>query len=153
MSSAGSLTNPLNNDTDSATAGRRFTWPGAALVLGLLSLMLAACILFSLTVGSTSVGMLDLIFPSRATEESATILLGVRLPRIMLAAAVGACLSAAGVCFQALLRNPLADPYILGISGGAGLGAILATAVAPAAGLTVRVLPPAGPLRGSGGRV
>jgi iron complex transport system permease protein len=50
----------------------------------------------------------------------------VRIPRIILAALVGAALAGAGVIFQALLRNPLADPYILGISSGAGLGAMLA---------------------------
>jgi iron complex transport system permease protein len=49
-----------------------------------------------------------------------------RVPRILLAALVGAALAGAGVVLQALLRNPLADPYILGISSGAGLGAMLA---------------------------
>ena len=54
------------------------------------------------------------------------IFVRVRIPRIILAALVGAALASAGVIFQALLRNPLADPYILGISSGAGLGVILA---------------------------
>jgi len=54
------------------------------------------------------------------------IFVGVRVPRIILAAIVGAALACCGVIFQALLRNPLADPYILGISSGAGLGAIIA---------------------------
>jgi iron complex transport system permease protein len=54
------------------------------------------------------------------------ILVHVRVPRIILGAVVGAALAGAGVTFQAVLRNPLADPYILGISSGAGLGAILA---------------------------
>jgi iron complex transport system permease protein len=54
------------------------------------------------------------------------ILLRVRLPRIILAAIVGAALASSGVAFQALLHNPLADPYILGISSGAGLGTIIA---------------------------
>ena len=54
-----------------------------------------------------------------------TILLSIRLPRILFAGIVGAALSAAGVVFQAVLRNPLADPYILGISGGAAVGAII----------------------------
>ncbi len=49
-----------------------------------------------------------------------------RLPRIILACLVGAALACSGVVFQALLRNPLADPYILGISSGAGLGVIIA---------------------------
>jgi len=50
----------------------------------------------------------------------------VRLPRIFLACIVGAALACSGVVFQAILRNPLADPYILGISSGAGLGTIIA---------------------------
>jgi iron complex transport system permease protein len=54
------------------------------------------------------------------------IFMQVRLPRVLLAAIVGAALACAGVVFQAILRNPLADPYILGISSGAGLGIILA---------------------------
>jgi iron complex transport system permease protein len=54
------------------------------------------------------------------------IFVQIRLPRIILACAVGAALAASGVVLQALLRNPLADPYILGISSGAGLGAIIA---------------------------
>jgi len=54
------------------------------------------------------------------------IFVRVRVPRIILTALVGAALAGAGVIFQALLRNPLADPYILGISSGAGLGAMLA---------------------------
>ena len=54
------------------------------------------------------------------------IFVHVRLPRIILAAIVGAALACSGVVFQALLRNPLADPYILGISSGAGLGVIIA---------------------------
>ncbi|MDY6827678.1 MAG: iron chelate uptake ABC transporter family permease subunit, partial [Bacillota bacterium] len=49
----------------------------------------------------------------------------IRLPRVLLAALVGASLSAGGLVFQALLRNPLAEPYILGISGGAAVGAII----------------------------
>lgn len=54
------------------------------------------------------------------------IFVGVRLPRVILAALVGAALACSGVVLQAILRNPLADPYILGISSGAGLGAIIA---------------------------
>jgi iron complex transport system permease protein len=54
------------------------------------------------------------------------IFVHIRLPRIILAAIVGAALACSGVVFQALLRNPLADPYILGISSGAGLGVIIA---------------------------
>jgi iron complex transport system permease protein len=54
------------------------------------------------------------------------IFVGVRLPRVILAVLVGAALASCGVVLQAILRNPLADPYILGISSGAGLGVIIA---------------------------
>lgn len=54
------------------------------------------------------------------------IFVGIRLPRVILAALVGAALACSGVVLQAILRNPLADPYILGISSGAGLGVIIA---------------------------
>ena len=59
------------------------------------------------------------------TEAETSIIMSVRLPRILLAALVGASLSVAGVVFQALLRNPLADPYILGISAGSAVGAVM----------------------------
>ncbi len=54
------------------------------------------------------------------------VIVNLRLPRVVLAAFVGASLAAAGALYQALFRNPLADPYILGISSGAGLGAMIA---------------------------
>lgn len=56
----------------------------------------------------------------------AEILFRIRLPRVVLAAIVGAALACSGAVLQALLRNPLADPYVLGISSGAGLGTIMA---------------------------
>ncbi|MDJ0985481.1 MAG: iron ABC transporter permease [Desulfobacterales bacterium] len=55
----------------------------------------------------------------------AAIILKIRLPRVLLAAMVGATLSLGGLVFQALLRNPLAEPFILGVSGGAAIGAII----------------------------
>jgi len=60
---------------------------------------------------------------------SSVILLQVRLPRVLLGFMVGSCLAAVGVGLQALLRNPLADPYVLGISSGAALGAAVAMLV------------------------
>jgi len=75
-----------------------------------LLLVMAACTLIGPTI----------------TTDSKT-LFKFRLPRIILAALVGAALACAGVTLQAILRNPLADPYILGISSGAALGVIIAT--------------------------
>lgn len=63
-------------------------------------------------------------------STEAMILLSLRLPRVLLAFSVGAALALTGTSLQALVRNPLADPYLLGLSGGAGLGAVLAIAAA-----------------------
>ena len=70
-----------------------------------------------LTLGNSSCGL---------TLDQAAILLEIRLPRILLAAAVGASLAAAGASYQALLRNPLAEPYLLGVSNGAAVGTMIA---------------------------
>lgn len=67
--------------------------------------------------------------------NDAVILFQVRLPRVAAGALVGAALATAGVLLQGLLRNPLADPYLLGVSAGAGLGATVATLVGAAAPL------------------
>ncbi len=63
-----------------------------------------------------------------AEHPTADIVLQIRLPRAVLAALVGAGLATAGALLQALLQNPLADPYVLGISGGAALGGVIALA-------------------------
>ena len=60
------------------------------------------------------------------SSDYVLIIKNIRLPRILLGIIVGASLSVAGTSFQALLRNPLADPYVLGVSMGASLGSILA---------------------------
>lgn len=69
---------------------------------------------------------LENIFSGDINSLDYEILVHIRLPRVILACIVGAALACSGVVFQALLKNPLADPYILGISSGAGLGAIAA---------------------------
>ena len=68
---------------------------------------------------------------SEINSDYGLIVMDIRLPRILLGIFVGASLSVAGTGFQALLRNPLADPYVLGVSSGAALGAIVALIVAP----------------------
>lgn len=69
------------------------------------------------------------------------LLLDLRLPRIVLALIVGAALSTAGASFQGLFRNPLAEPYLLGVSAGAGLGATVAIIWRPLAALGIYTLP------------
>jgi iron complex transport system permease protein len=68
---------------------------------------------------------------SQISSDYGLIIVNIRLPRILLGIIVGASLSVAGTSFQALLRNPLADPYVLGVSSGASLGAILALIIEP----------------------
>ena len=68
---------------------------------------------------------------SQISTDYGLIILNIRLPRILLGIIVGASLSVAGTSFQALLRNPLADPFVLGVSSGASLGAILALIAEP----------------------
>jgi len=90
---------------------------------------LAAVMFVCSTIGSEKVS-LKAVFSGPAAQAATNpdyeIFVKVRLPRIVLASLVGAALACSGVVFQALLRNPLADPYILGISSGAGLGAMIA---------------------------
>lgn len=97
------------------------------LLLGLGAFFLVASIT-ALAVGPSAVSLKDIFafFSGRLASDStaAAILWKIRLPRILLAALVGATLSLGGMVFQALLRNPLAEPYILGISGGSAVGAI-----------------------------
>lgn len=65
-------------------------------------------------------------FPGIKTDPmQANIIMNIRLPRVILAALVGAALAAAGAAFQGLLKNPLADPYTLGVSSGAAVGAVV----------------------------
>jgi len=98
-----------------------------------LSILLILVCLLSLVIGLGDFFRPDLLLSvftnpaGSAPSPEETILFSLRLPRILFAAVVGASLSLAGVVFQAVLRNPLADPYILGVSGGAALGAVLAT--------------------------
>jgi iron complex transport system permease protein len=98
-------------------------------LLLLLSGLLAVVGLGALMVGSVRLSASEVwlgLRDARAHVEAATIVRELRLPRILLAMLVGAALATSGTALQALLRNPLADPYVLGISSGAALGAIVA---------------------------
>ncbi len=97
--------------------------------VSLATLLLVAVMLLCALVGTERISLRQALTPTSEgtdTNPDFQILARVRIPRIILAAIVGAALAGAGVTFQAVLRNPLADPYILGISSGAGLGAMLA---------------------------
>lgn len=109
------------------------TLPRIIRVVSVLSAVLLMVALVSLLAGAGPVSPFVIlkrllsVFPGTDAgfdPAEKAILLSIRLPRILFAGIVGAALSAAGVVFQAVLRNPLADPYILGVSGGAAAGAV-----------------------------
>ena len=111
-----------------------------------LSAVLALAIGLSVSFGAAAVPLWQrLLLGGVWSEAQQAILFALRLPRVLTAAALGGLLGVAGVAFQALLRNPLADPYVLGVSGGASLGGVVAL-LAGAAGLGVPVAAFAGAL-------
>ncbi len=99
-------------------------------VLPLFAAGAAAAVLLAPTVGSTSISLGRAFDPAIpwADNVDAQIFFVARLPRVLAAAVVGATLAASGVVLQALLRNPLATPFTLGVSAGAALGAMLVIA-------------------------
>lgn len=113
--------------------------------LAIATLLLVLSVIAAALLGTEAVSIVRALGDASSVDH--TILFDVRLPRIGLAVVAGAGLSAVGVAFQALLRNPLAEPYILGVSGGAALGATVvislglplaawwASAVVPAAAM------------------
>jgi len=104
-------------------------------VIAVLAAALVIAIVLAITCGAVLIPLESVVaffLHSRplATDQR-TILLDVRLPRIVAAAMVGAALSVAGLLFQGLFRNPLADPYVIGSSGGAVLGASVGMVLLP----------------------
>ena len=95
---------------------------------GVLLLLVAAAFMVALASGSAdiSVGETLRILTGGGSEQARSLILELRLPRALTAFAVGGLLAVAGVLMQVLLRNPLAEPYILGSSGGAAVAALLA---------------------------
>lgn len=86
----------------------------------LLVAALFAALTLAVSVGSERVSIFDL------SDQQRAILFDIRMPRVLLGACVGASLAVAGASLQSLLRNPLAEPYLLGVSNGAALGTMLA---------------------------
>jgi iron complex transport system permease protein len=98
------------------------------LIYLIMPLLLAATFVFSLVFGSSDISFIDVFAAlfSGGDSDNALIVKTLRLPRIALAMVAGAGLAASGAVFQGILRNPLADPFTLGISGGASFGAAIA---------------------------
>jgi len=109
----------------------------------LLLFVLALTMVLGISVGSTGSNFKETLFSLLGIEKAdamlETIIWRIRLPRVFLATLVGAALSLGGLVFQALLRNPLAEPYILGISSGSGIGAIIGilTGMSPFPGVSL----------------
>ncbi len=101
----------------------------------ILVVTLLLAIVFATALGAVRLPLMEVVraflHPSKA-GEAGEIIFGLRLPRVLAAALVGAALSATGVLFQGLFRNPLADPFVLGTSGGAALGGAIGIFLIPA---------------------
>ncbi|MCX6151627.1 MAG: iron ABC transporter permease [Ignavibacteriales bacterium] len=113
-------------------ANRRLKISPYILKITLLFIVTIIAGTISLLVGSVSISLNDLFhlfFIGEATDLTKQIVYEVRLPRVLLAIAVGGGLSVCGAVFQAILMNPLAEPYILGISSGAAFGAVLSMVI------------------------
>jgi iron complex transport system permease protein len=127
-----------NGGANGAAAKRA---PSGGLVLGLLAAGLLAAVLAGLAFGAVPVApeavlrAVGRLLTGRGASPTDALIAEVRLPRVLLAALVGACLAVAGALYQALFRNPLADPYILGVSSGAGLAATATLVLGTAAGV------------------
>src|SRR4051812_10182514 len=110
----------------------RATLRRTTLVCGMLFVLLLVVVVVASVIGSQHLPFVQsLCALSRAGDcglsaEQKAILFDIRLPRILLAGAVGMCLASAGAAYQALLRNPLAEPYLLGVSNGAAVGTMIA---------------------------
>jgi len=97
-------------------------------VCGGLFLLLLLTMVFAVSVGAEGIDIIEAIREGPGSIAG-DILFVARIPRLLLAAIAGAALAATGVAFQALLRNPLADPYVLGVSAGAALGGTIAISI------------------------
>ena len=97
--------------------------------LAAAALLLALALIAGLAWGGVHLSLADLWTGTGAAGETARSIAALRFPRVLLAALVGACLALAGAAMQALLKNPLADPFLLGTSGGAATGAAIAALV------------------------
>ena len=116
-------------------------WLAVLLALGLV---LLAALMAGLLLGPSQASpgrVFEVLLGADADSALADIVWRIRMPRLVVAMLVGASLSVAGVIFQALLRNPLADPFILGVSGGAALGAIAVLALGTLVGLSADAVP------------
>ncbi len=137
LPSSQTLSGSLPAAESTGSQGRRLAlrshWKRAVIVLPVLFAGLLAALVFATAIGSVPISAAEIVqmtlnnsglFHFRQTWSAADgiIIFQLRLPHVLGAALVGAALAVGGVLFQGLLRNPLADPYLIGISAGSGLG-------------------------------
>lgn len=130
---------------------KKIITPSKVITLSLIMLAILALVTaVSLVLGTADISLKDIvgiITGSLAPDDPARlIILRIRLPRILLAGLSGFALSIGGVVFQAILRNPLADPFILGVSSGSAFGAVLAIVLGLGFAIGVPVMSFAGAL-------
>jgi iron complex transport system permease protein len=110
--------------------GRTWAWIGGGVVFALVSMLIGV------TVGPLSIGVGAIVesagshlpflgLHSHLSPQDSAVVWQIRLPRVVLGFLVGAMLACAGATYQGVFRNPLVDPYLLGVAAGAGLGATL----------------------------
>ncbi|NQX59827.1 FecCD family ABC transporter permease [Paenibacillus qinlingensis] len=117
----------------------------------LAPLLLLAVTFYGLTYGSVPISLRDIweVFTSNGEPLAYKIIMNLRLPRVLIGLLVGACLAASGALLQGVMKNPLADPGIIGVSAGGGLAAIMAMIVFPQLSYLLPVLAFAGALAAS----
>lgn len=125
-------------DADLRSTGIRATW------FGIAAASLFAALILGILIGPVSLNLSSALreladhlpfvnVTSGLSDQQNAILWQLRVPRVALAGLVGAMLAVAGAAYQGVFRNPLADPYLLGVAAGAGLGATIAIAAGPIA--------------------
>ena len=103
-------------------------------VIFILLIAVIACMIISLIWGSTPVSLAEIwrtLWADELTDTASQIIWNIRLPRNIVAALVGACLAVSGAILQAVMKNPLADPQIVGVSSGAGLAGVIVLILFP----------------------
>ena len=119
-------------ETRELSTTEHLTFRKTLFVCGVLLLLLACILIGAALIGSQRLPLTSSLCALAGgsncglSSEEQAILFDLRLPRILLAGAVGICLATAGAGYQALLRNPLAEPYLLGVSNGAAVGTMVA---------------------------
>jgi len=138
------VTGDATSPADAATRGR---WTRRDAVTAALLALLLLCVAAAIAIGAVPVPLAGaMIGATELSELQRMVLLELRIPRVLLAAFVGAALGVAGASLQGLFRNPLAEPQLIGVSAGAALGAIAVITLEDSLALPAALRPYAVPL-------